>query len=258
MAEPPSLALHLRELFSVGELARFIVSDTTSGLPRGDGHPVIVYPGMLGSDTTTYLLRSRLSEIGYEVHGWELGQNLGPRRDTLSEIRSQLVRITSEAGRKASLFGWSLGGLFAREIAKRRPDCVRQVITAGTPCSNFRATNAWKTYERLNDHAVDEIPFDTDLSELPPVPVTAIYSREDGIVAYDCMDIGQGPRHESVQVSSTHIGLVWSAEVLAVTADRLAQPEGEWAPYVRPGTRADASHTARTEGEDPPQENSRS
>jgi pimeloyl-ACP methyl ester carboxylesterase len=219
----------------VAELAKFAISDTTPELPDGDGHPVIVYPGFLGSDINTYMLRNRLRALGYDVHGWEQGQNLGLQRNELSEARSQLIRVCQDAGRPASLFGWSLGGLIAREVAKRRPDCVRQIITAGTPCRDLRATNAWKTYERVNDHPVDDVPLDTDFDELPPVPVTAIISGDDGIVARNCMDIGCGTRHESIEITGTHVGLVWSHAVLDILADRLAQPEGRWTPYAAPG-----------------------
>lgn len=231
MAGAPPLSKYLGEVRAVGELAQFVMTDTTATLPRGDGHSVIVYPGLIASDTATHLLRSRLAELGYDVHGWEQGRNHGLQRDVMAEIRSQLVHLCRKSERKVSLIGWSLGGLFAREVAKRRPDCVRLVITAGTPCSDFRANHAWKTYERLAEHKVDELPVETDLAALPPVPVTAIYSDMDGIVAPECMDIGRGDRHESVKVQSTHMGLVWSREVLAIAADRLAQPEGAWAPY---------------------------
>lgn len=244
-AAPPPLGKYLGEVRALGALASFLWSGAGAAadahLPRGDGHPVIVYPGLLGSDLSTQALRSRLAGLGYDVHGWGLGQNLGLRPDTLSEIRSQLVAVTRAAGRPASLFGWSLGGLFAREVAKRRPDCVRLVITAGTPCmGDLHATNAWRTYERLNRHAIDDPPIDIDLETLPPVPVTSIYSEEDGIVSPGCADIGCGARHETIRVDSTHIGLVWSAEVLAIAADRLAQGEGEWAPYTTGG----AGHAA--------------
>lgn len=230
--QPPSRTQYLKEVRAVAEFARFLVSDTTGSLPRGDGHAVIVYPGFLAADTTTFLLRRRLSSLGYDVHGWDLGQNLGLRADLLPEMRSRLVRIARESDGPVSLFGWSLGGLYAREVAKRRPDCVRQVITAGTPCAgDMRANNAWRLYERLNDHLVDRPPLPGNLEDLPPVPLTSLYTREDGIVAVGCADIGSGPQHESVEVRSSHVGLIWSHDVLKVTADRLAQPRGAWRHY---------------------------
>ena len=232
MASAPPLAQYLKEVRALGEFAQFWMSSTTDGLPAGDGHPVIVYPGFWGSDTTTSLFRARLSALGYDVHGWELGTNMGLKADTLSEVRSQLVHVTRKAGRPASLFGWSLGGLFAREVAKRRPDCVRQVITAGTPCmGDLHWTNAWKTYERVNDHSIDAPPIDTDLSELPPVPVTSMYSESDGIVARECAIIGNGERHQTVPVEGSHCGMMWNSDVLAVTAERLALPEDGWTPW---------------------------
>ncbi len=166
------------------------------------------------------------------MHGWEQGQNLGLRAETLPAIQGHLARVAERSGGKVSLIGWSLGGLYAREAAKRHPDLVRVVVTAGTPCvGDMRANRAWKLYERLNDHLVNHPPVTTDLGEVPPVPLTSIYTDEDGIVAPRCANIGDGPMHESVRVNSSHVGLAWNSEVLAIAADRLAQPEGQWTPY---------------------------
>lgn len=225
MPDAPPLVQYLKEVRAVGEFARFVLTDTTPDLPRGDGHGVIVYPGFLAADTTTYMLRRRLSSLGYQVFGWGLGQNLGLRKDLLAEMRAHLGRIAERTGGKVSLVGWSLGGLYARELAKRRPDIVRRVITAGTPCvGDMRANNAWRLYERLNNHWVNRPPIPTDVHEPPPVPLTSIYTDADGIVAPECANIGNGPTWESVPVESSHVGLAWSQEVLEITADRLARP----------------------------------
>ena len=232
----PPLRQYLGEVRAIGEFARFLFTGASDDLPRGDGHAVIVYPGFLAADTTTYLLRRRIRALGYDVHGWGLGQNLGLRRDMLAEMRSHLVRVAEASGGRVSLVGWSLGGLFAREVAKRRPDLVRLVVTAGTPCAgDMRANNAWRLYERLNDHWVNRPPVPNDVAEPPPVPLTSIYTDRDGIVAPHCANIGHGETWESVRVDSTHVGLAWSHEVLAVTADRLAQPAGEWRRYDADG-----------------------
>ncbi|MGB7406079.1 MAG: alpha/beta hydrolase [Pacificimonas sp.] len=229
----PSRGQYLTEVRAVGEFANFLVRNRTHELPRGDGHAVIVYPGFLAADTTTFLLRRRLASLGYDVHGWGQGQNLGLRRDLLPEVRAHLGQVAEKSGGSVSLIGWSLGGLFAREVAKRRPELVRCVVTAGTPCvGDMRANNAWRLYERLNDHWVNSPPIPNDIEELPPVPLTSIYTDGDGIVAPECANIGNGPTWESVPVNSSHVGLAWSHDVLSVTADRLAQPEGEWEPYA--------------------------
>ncbi|MHB9880995.1 esterase/lipase family protein [Pacificimonas sp. ICDLI1SI03] len=231
---PPSRTQYLKEVRAIGEFAQFLLNNRTASLPRGDGHAVIVYPGFLAADTTTFLLRRRLATLGYDVHGWGQGQNLGLRRDTLPEMRSHLIRVAERSGGPVSLVGWSLGGLYAREVAKRRPDCVRLVVTAGTPCiGDMRGNHAWRLYERLNDHWVNSPPLPNDLEELPPVPLTSIYTDGDGIVAPQCANIGNGERHESVCVRSSHVGLAWNHEVLAVTANRLAQPKGSWTPYAQ-------------------------
>ncbi|MBV7255533.1 alpha/beta fold hydrolase [Pacificimonas sp. WHA3] len=230
--EPPPLSQYLMEVRAVGEFARFLMSDRTHELPRGDGHGVIVYPGFMAADTTTFLLRRRLAKLNYDVYGWGQGQNLGLRAGMLPEMRRHLKAVAAKSGGRVSMIGWSLGGLYAREVAKLEPDHVRLVVTAGTPCvGDMRGNNAWKLYERLNDHWVNSPPLPTDLETLPPVPLTSIYSDGDGIVAPECTKIGNGDMHESVRVDSSHVGLAWSHEVLAVTANRLAQPAGSWAPY---------------------------
>ncbi len=213
------------------EFVRFVAKDRTSGLPRGDGHPVLVFPGFLASDVLTAPLRSQLTRLGYWNAGWRNGTNLGLKPGMLAQMVHYVKSVRAGQKRKISLIGWSLGGLYAREIAKRIPDHVRLIVTLGTPASDMRANNAWKLYERLNDHKVTAPPIDGDLTALPPVPVTAIWTPDDGIVAAASADIGNGPTWETLQVGGTHIGLAWNAAVVRIIADRLAQPEGTWRPY---------------------------
>lgn len=232
-AKAPSFWQFLREARALRELVAYeLATPALRRLPKGDGHPVMVLPGFLAGDAMTRPLRRFLRRQNYMVLGWELGVNLGLRKGLLETMVTRLRRASDRHGRKISLVGWSLGGIYARELAKRAPDKVRLVITLGSPtCGNMRANNAWKLYEWLNDHRVDNVPIDTRLDEPPPVPTTAIYSPSDGIVAPATACSRPGPMVENIVVESSHMGLVCNPAVLRIIADRLAQPEGQWRPY---------------------------
>ena len=231
MTGKPPRSLYVGELRALPELARFIAKDRTIGLPKGDGHPVLVFPGFLAGDPLTAPLRRRLDRLGYWTAGWRLGTNLGLKPGLLAQMVHYVKSVHAGQKRKVSLVGWSLGGLYAREIAKRIPDRVRLVVTLGTPVHDLAATNATRLYRRLNNHKIAPPPIEGDIAALPPVPVTAIVTPDDGIVGAGSSDIGNGPSWETVRIAGTHVGLVWNAAVLRVIADRLAQPEGTWAPY---------------------------
>ena len=233
MMQAPSKARLFAELRAAPEFFRFRASRPAIGqAPRRDAHPVMVFPGLLANDRFTAPLRHCIAEAGYPVVGWELGVNLGLRRGLLETMQTR-VRIWSDRhGKPASLIGWSLGGLYAREVAKRVPTCVRQVITIGTPSvGDLRANNAWRLYEALNDHKVDNPPIDTRLHEPPPVPLTSIYSTDEGIVPAEAAIVPAGEKRESIAVAGSHVGLPWNGQVIRIVLDRLALPEGEWQPY---------------------------
>ena len=153
--------------------------------PTGDGHAVIVFPGLGAGDLTTIPLRNFLRAQGYETYGWDLGLNLGPRAGVLKKSIDRVQEIQQESGRKVSLIGWSLGGIYAREFAKALPDQVRSVITLGTPfAGDPKATNAWRVYEFASGHKIDDPEMLAQLKIPPPVPSTSIFSRTDGVVAW--------------------------------------------------------------------------
>lgn len=142
----------------------------------------MVIPGFLATDHATLGLQRALAAAGYRVTGWGMGLNRGVRADTVERIVERLDAFA--AGRPAVLVGWSLGGLYAREVAKRRPDLVARVVTMGSPFSGDpRANNAWRLYERVSGHKVDRPPIEVDLAAKPPVPTVALWSRRDGMVA---------------------------------------------------------------------------
>jgi len=207
-------------------------------LPRGDGHAVLVFPGLAASDVSTAPLRRYLRDRGYDARPWDLGRNLGPGNGVLENCQMKIRQLRAETGRKVSLIGWSLGGIYARETAKTAAADVRQVITLGTPFSGPpKATNAWQVYELATGERVEERAHSFDLATAPPVPTTSIYSRTDGIVAWQCSVQAPGGETENIEVEASHVGLGVNPAVLYAVADRLAQPEGKWAPFDATGFR---------------------
>jgi pimeloyl-ACP methyl ester carboxylesterase len=238
---PPSRTLLLLEGRAFHEFGAFIGALPLLSLaPRGDGHPVLVLPGLVASDTSTRPLRSFLKNKGYVVSGWRQGRNLG-LRDGVQQAMVDLVHELSDAqGRKISLVGWSLGGLYARQLAKMMPDRVRLVITLGSPfAAHPKATNAWRVYEMASGRRAEEDHrFGGSLSQTPPVPTSAIFSRTDGICAWQgCME-KTSAASESIEVESSHCGMGHHPAVVYAVADRLAQAEGQWKPFDRGGWRS--------------------
>ena len=206
--------------------------------PRGDGHAVLVYPGLLASDFSTRPLRRLLRTLGHDARGWDQGRNTGARSGTLERARQLLQEVRAATGRTVSLVGWSLGGLYARELAKMAPEAVRVVVTLGSPFTGPReANNARRTYEWLQRGRERSAHRHEDLRTPPPVPTTSIFSRADGIVAWQCSVETPGPMAENIEVHASHAGLGVNPLALYALADRLAQPEGAWRPFDRSGAR---------------------
>ena len=228
--KPPSRLLLAREAVALAELGAYFAAAPWWRLTsRGDGHPVLVLPGLAQSDLSTRPMRSFLAHRGYAACPWGLGFNSGSSRLLDEHLLARLHALHEQHGRKVSIVGWSMGGLFARALARRAPAAVRQVITLGSPFTgDAKASNAWRLYEAMSgDRAGDpEIAerFQAKLS----VPTTSIYSRRDGIVAWQCCLNEPGPWAENIEVTSSHFGLGHHPAVLYAVADRLAQPEGDW------------------------------
>lgn len=169
------------------------------------GERLMVIPGFLATDRTTLGLQRALAAAGYRVTGWGLGLNNGVQADTLARIVAGIESFGR--GGKVILVGWSLGGLYAREAAKKRPDLVAKVITLASPFSgDRRSNNVWWLYEWVAGHRVDEPPIETDTSEKPPVPTLAIWSPRDGIVAPAAARGEEGERDEELAIESSHMG----------------------------------------------------
>jgi pimeloyl-ACP methyl ester carboxylesterase len=216
---PPPLRYLLRE--GVAVAARFYGS-FGSLAPRGpvDGQPLMVIPGFFASDRSTLGLQRSLAREGYRVSGWGMGRNLGARANTVDRMVERLERFCGSE--PAILVGWSLGGIYAREVAKQRPDLVAKVVTMGSPFSGDpRANNAWRLYELVSRHPVDRPPLAIEPAAKPPVPTLALWSRRDGMVAPAC---ARGTGQESdrqVELDCSHMGFATSPRAFRAIAEAI-------------------------------------
>jgi pimeloyl-ACP methyl ester carboxylesterase len=215
--------------------------------PSGDGHPVLLIPGFMGSEGSLIGLELFLRNRGYAVRTWGLGRNVGFRPGHASALEQKIRFMHHESGRKVSLVGWSLGGVFALYGAHQASECVRNVITLGSPVSVDASGTAvpplLKALYRLVAHPMGQTahsmqPRAKTLRErkLLPMPVSCLYSLSDGVVPpQEATMEGDSTRHENVRVWGSHTGLGFNPLVLRIVADRLAQPEGQWRPYQASG-----------------------
>jgi pimeloyl-ACP methyl ester carboxylesterase len=157
-----------------------------------------------------------LSAAGHHVHQWGLGFNFGPNQDNFAYLMRRVAIIARESWHPVALVGWSLGGLFAREIARREPHLVAKVITMGTPFSGDpRANNAWKAYQVVTGHSVDRPPIDCDFSEKPAVPTVALWSPRDGIIHPRAAAGWPHERDRAVAIRCSHLDFSSSPKVVA-------------------------------------------
>jgi pimeloyl-ACP methyl ester carboxylesterase len=201
--------------------------------PAGDGHPVMVLPGFLGDDGYNSAFRRFLISLNYASHGWGMGRNLGPRDGVLEGLRERVLYLADRYEGPVSLVGHSLGGIFARELAREFPDRVRQVISLGSPFGRGRmgASIPARLFSALNPP--EELPVDQEIiHHPPPVPTTAIYSKGDGIVHWKTtLHEDSHPRTQSIRVYGSHCGMTLNPLIWYLVAERLAVPEGTWRPF---------------------------
>lgn len=205
--------------------------------PRGDGHHVVAIPPFGAGDAFTAVLRRYLGHLGYHVHPWNRPEVLALHRLSTVALR-RLDEIEALAGAPISMIGHSLGGIYAREIARAAPERVRRVITVGSPFGGDLKSNVvWPLYESVTGTRINGIAPDVlaRMNEPLAVPSTAIYSRSDGVVAWhSCID-ADAPTAENVQVPGSHIGLLHNPATFYVIADRLAQAPGVHDAFRAPG-----------------------
>jgi pimeloyl-ACP methyl ester carboxylesterase len=210
MVERPGwTAVAVREARAGPEFASFAVAagPLLAVSRRGDDHVVLVLPGLGGNDASTAPLRWFIGRLGYRSYGWSLGTNRGFGRHVTDGL-DQLLAANHEHG-PVSLVGWSLGGVHAIELARRRPEAVRSIITLGSPLLDRR-------------------------DPPPDIPITSVYSRSDAIVAWRASLVPEGARRENVEVRGSHLGLGHNPAVAVVVADRLAEKPETWQPFQPP------------------------
>jgi pimeloyl-ACP methyl ester carboxylesterase len=240
---PPSLMLALTEAHRA-VIETILLGITRRALdklaPRGDGHAVMVLPGFLAGDGYNASLRRFLGGLNYAVHGWGLGRNLGPRNGVLERLEQHLDHLVDRYDGPVSLVGHSLGGIFAREMARVYPEKVRQVISLGSPFGEGRMTASIpaRLFTALNPP--DELPVDESvLAQAPPVPTTAIYSRGDGIVNWQTTLQHAGhARIQSIRVRGSHCGMTLNPAIWLLLAECLATQPENWKPFARSSWRA--------------------
>jgi pimeloyl-ACP methyl ester carboxylesterase len=238
MRAPGALHMLLESRAPLEWVALLASSPWFARLPPGDGHPVIVYPGLGASDFSTAAMRRFLRGRGYTAYAWRQGVNVGPRVGVLDACRAQLADVSHRHREPVSLVGWSLGGLYARELAKEQPSQVRCVVTLGTPFAGHpRATNAWRLYEFVSGQRAHDPALQERLAAPPPMPTTSIYSRSDGIVAWQCSLNPEAPHTENIEVHASHVGMGMNPLALYALADRLAQDPSGWRKFDRQGAR---------------------
>ncbi len=215
--------------------------------PRGDGHPVLLLPGFMADEASLWALRLVLENRGYEVQTWGFGRNVGFRSKHAAALEQKIRYMHHKSGRKVSLVGWSLGGMFAMYGAHEAPECVRSVITLGSPVSFDRGGSQSpplvKALYRLISHPMGTGAHVTHLRakklrgrKALPLPISCVYSLSDGVVPPQEATIDGNPAlHENIRVPGSHLGLGFNPLVLWIVADRLAQPEEPWRPFVPSG-----------------------
>jgi len=256
---PPVLTFATEPARASGELMAFAaLTPLLTRLPTGDGRPVLVLPGFTASDQSTAALRHVLARLDYSVHGWHLGQNMGPSQRIVDGMINRFDEIHQRhGGQPVTLIGWSLGGLYSRALAARFPEQVRHVITLGSPFRLTRAeeTNVGRWFDRMAPLHGLRRPHSADFRRepytgVPAVPSTAVFTKADGVVPWrSCVDV-PGPQSENIEVYGSHCGLGYNPAVLGIVAHRLRLPTDTWAPFRRASwqvgpyrTRAHVEHT---------------
>jgi predicted alpha/beta hydrolase family esterase len=220
----PSVFLHLTESFrAIYETVRgifFLIKTPKSDL--GQGQVVIVVPGLLSSNFATKILRKYLNKIGFKAFGWQSGINLG-RLESLAVIIKQVENTTNQYNQKVILIGWSMGGIFVREVAKDQPHHIKKVVTIGSPFADVNAPNHAKwAYNLFNKASTIDQNIVNQIHLPAPVQTIALYSKMDGMVPWEaCMELEEDEMHKNIEISSSHFGMGANPNVLKVVAENL-------------------------------------
>lgn len=190
----------------------------------------MIIPGLLTGDISTSFLRRSLMKSGFVAYGWGQGLNVGANERKLVALQDRLTALQQSHGQKVAVVGWSLGGLYARVLAHRRPDAIELCMTVASPFSGDRRANrAWRLYEMINDHTVDAPPFPDDPSAKPSVPTIAIWSAVDGVVSPECTMGGEEESDHRIRIDAQHFALGSSkrcvARIIAILVEHLPAAE---------------------------------
>lgn len=228
MPRPPPFRRLAREWASFPRIMVNPLRRPRPGKSIGKGRPALVIPGLTTGDISTVLLRRTLKGRDFVPEGWGLGINTGADPAKLRKLEQRIALLHEESGKKVLLIGWSLGGMYARVLGHRCAEHLDMVITVASPFSgDRRANNAWRLYEALNDHSVDDAPFGEDISVKPPVPTIAVWSAIDGVIAPECTRGGEGQADHWLQIDMSHFALGTSRTAIERLLEKLAEVDGE-------------------------------
>lgn len=234
-------------LLTLSEIPRSVLAAAVSSrinqcmpieFPLGNGHPVLVIPGFAGSDKHNKPLIDFISSLGFYATGWNMGRNMGHGLLDPDILTTRVNELYNRTGQKVTLLGHSLGGVYAREIAKLWPHEVDQVITLASPFGEGRdkASHLNYIYKKISPHLGKDD--DSLWATSPPVPTTAVYSRSDGVLDWRiALQQGGHKKTENIEVYSSHNGIPYNASVWYLLADRLSQNIDDWQPFHRKGWR---------------------
>ncbi|MDB5939893.1 MAG: hypothetical protein JWP77_2257 [Polaromonas sp.] len=239
ICRPPLTLLGTEPWRAALEFLAFKVNDVRQRkmVPAGDGHPVIIFPGLATDSSAIAPLRDYCESLGYTMLDWGRGFNTGPKGDLdrwLDDLATHTAELLAEHQDKATLIGWSLGGLYAREIGNLLTPQVRQVITIGTQFNDEADhTNVGWLFRLLSGTpAAIDPALSKRLRTPPPLPTTSIYSRSDGVVAWEtCRHDKPARQVQDIEINGSHIGMGWNPAVLQIVGDRLGQQPSNWQPY---------------------------
>jgi hypothetical protein len=208
--------------------------------PRGEGQPVLLLPGFTAGDASTTPWRRYLKRQGFAAHPWLLGRNVGPASGVRKGMKERVEELAGRYNQKISIVGWSLGGVYARELAKRHPDRVRHVVTMGSPFADVaRASNVTRMFDRMSgsERKASRTALADSLREPPNVPSTSIYTKTDGVVHWSACLEPETDHTENIEIFGSHCGLGFNPVVLYAVAERLSQADGDWKPFDKSGWR---------------------
>jgi pimeloyl-ACP methyl ester carboxylesterase len=227
MVSPPSFGKLLREALDIPRVVAAPLLRPAFPGKLANGEPVLVIPGFLSDDNPTSRLRRTFDAAAFRCSGWELGFNRGIRTDIVERMAARVSEVSRAAGgQKVVLVGWSLGGLYARELGHHMPDSLRLIVTLGSPfAGDLRANNAWRLYELLNSHKVDALPIATNFARKPSVYTVAVWSPIDGIVSPESAQGSLDQSDEQIELRETHLGFASTRtgveQIVRIVADRI-------------------------------------